>query len=480
MRFSAALIYPAKPEDMNLGTDDLYRAARRALERVTAGEADPGEFLSERPDVVLDFIVREEGHSEDEVLFIPLGYRRIGHERGYHPKDTEYCARLLAEYVRQVWGFRVEDPIIVQGDPNDFSVFRDVESVLKNLSERSELRGSEVYAVLDTDTYLEWAVRLIGASLWREFHAVRVEGEEIKTEPSPLILPAKIMKDVLTEHGLFEVAANIAEQFSAYDDSAEPDYLRARDCELNFNYDEALEKYRRVVRSARLERLRHDARRRLRRLERTRDDPLARITHHMQVILESARYQWIRGEYGDFILRMTMFHENYAQAAYAVLHRTLADGPVEDTDPEHLARLMADLLESDEELRDEVLRGLHDGDSESVLRELRGEEGRGRAVLTFLLLVPKVVSAAIRLRRVKEDVFGPIMDRLKALSCSKLRELRHAFVHQGRGVSRRDVDRIIKEMSRSTRRELRSVGDLLEYLREGIDAIERAVREGEE
>ncbi len=476
MRCSATLLYVVKPRDVSLDADDLYRAARRALDRVTSGEADPEEFLSERPDVVLSFITEEEGHREDRVLLVPLGYRRLGHRSGHHPEDTEYCARLLAEYARRVRNLRVEDPIVIQGDPHDFSVFHDVESVLRSLKERPELRESEVYAVLDTDTYLEWAVRLLGASLWREFHAVRVEGRRVRTEPSPLILPAKVMKGFLTRHGLFEVAANVAEQFSAYDDPTEPEYLRARDCELNFNYDEALELYRDVIRSARSERLRHDARRRLRRLERTCEDPMARILHHMRVILDNARYQWVRGEYGDFILRMTMFHENYAQATYALLHCALTGEPVESTDPEHLARRMARLLEGDGELLEESLRD--EEDPSRILRELHGEEGRGRAVLTFLHLSSRVTAAAIRLRRVDESVFGPLMERLRALSCSKLRRLRHAFVHQGRGISRRDVKEIIHEMSKCLgRRRLRRVDDLLDFLREGVSALERAARE---
>ncbi|WP_457620369.1 hypothetical protein [Methanopyrus sp.] len=474
----AVVLFPAGPRDVIVDGENLFETSRRLYERALSDPSALGEASFPTLDEVIRFVLHEEGYDPRDITLIPLGTRRLDHRCGHHPEDTEYCARLASLYAEREWGVRTEDPVILRKDPNRFEVFREIEDVLKALHRREDLKRSELYAYVGgAHPNVGWAIRLIGATLWEDrFHPLRALDGSVEVEPSPLILPMKTMKRVLVEHGLFEVAAGIAERFSAYEDRMEPVYLRARDSELNFNYGEARRLYAEVARSAHLDELRHNARRRLRKLKDAEKDPMRRIIHHMRVVLENARYQWIRGEFGDFIVRLSMLYENYTQACFMLLYERLSGERVTTSDPVKLAGLLADLLGSSEELSEAVEKRL-DSDIEGVLKELRGEEGEGRAVLAFLHVAQKVLSAALEADVAEKNVFGPLSRYIRVLSCSELRKARHLFAHEGRGVSREDVERIAKAMAKPCRANFGTIDELLSFLEEGIDRLELAVSE---
>ncbi|WP_457614148.1 hypothetical protein [Methanopyrus sp.] len=474
----AVVLFPAGPQDVIVGNGNLFEKSRRLYERALSDPSALREASFPTLDAVIRFVLHEEGYDPRDITVISLGTRRLDHRCGHHPKDTEYCARLASLYAEKEWDVRAEDPVILRKDPNRFEVLREIEDVLKALHRREDLKRSELYAYVGgAHPNVGWAIRLIGATLWEDrFHPLGVLDGSVEVEPSPLILPMKTMKCVLIEHGLFEVAAGIAERFSAYEDRMEPVYLRARDSELNFNYEEARRLYAEVVRSAHLDELRHDARRRLRKLKDAEKDPMRRIIHHMKVVLENARYQWIRGEFGDFIVRLSMLYENYTQACFMLLYERLSGERVTSSDPVKLAGMLADLLSSSEELSKAVEKKL-DSNIEEVLKELRGEEGEGRAVLAFLHVAQKIMSAALEADITEKNVFGPLSKYIRVLSCSELRKARHLFAHEGRGVSREDVEQIVKAMIKPCRANFETIDELLSFLGEGIDCLELAVSE---
>lgn len=148
----AVVLFPAGPRDVIVGGGNLFEASRRLYERALSDPSALGEASFPTLDAIIRFVLYEEGYDPREITLISLGTRRLDHQYGHHPEDTEYCARLVSLYAEKEWGVRVEDPVVLRKDPDRFEVFREIEDVLKTLHRREDLKRSELYAYVAART----------------------------------------------------------------------------------------------------------------------------------------------------------------------------------------------------------------------------------------------------------------------------------------------------------------------------------------